>query len=391
VESARATLRELLAESVIFGRISVFYPPHPVPSMDKQTAIRHQLLAAFDALARIKGSSPERCFPRFPDLPAEIRLQIWLAAMPGPGYRTLHIGQKVGEPYSWTARLPLPTLSRVCRESREVAMETVFPIYGHAPYRSGPGSSQEVTRRFLTSWGSSNDCLDFGATSLPPALRCGDYLERVPDFHATAQSLTNILLLSGLDNESFGGEQSGSITNRVKRLMVVIQVVYISLPTPSSPDLPDPSNQSYYHVKPPLSAGSIQVCDVHDLADTMPFDASLYHSSVLRRPKEHHINTVASLRDRARIRELLALGEVTGQWAGHNSRLWALHHHSNAFCMDCLLEWWEKYALGAAREALLGANFAPQADVSNRGMSGLPELVPAVRFKIQWPGLDEHS
>lgn len=393
-ESARATLRELLAESVIFGRISVFYPPHPAPSMDKQSAIRSQLLAAFESLAGIKGDSSETRFTRFADLPAEIRHQIWLAALPCPGYRTLHIGQKVGEPYSWTARLPLPTLSSVCRESREVVLKTIFPIYGHAPYRSGPGSSQEVTRRFLNSWASSNDCLDFGATSLPAALRCGDYLERVPDFHATAQSLSSILLLPVLDDESRGSEQASCILKGAKQLMVVIQVVYITLPTPSSPELTDPSIHSHYHVSPPLAPGAIQVRSVDSLADTMPFDADLYQSSVLRRPKEHHVNTVASLRDRTRIKELLALGEVTGYWAERKSRLWALHYHSNAFCMDCLLGWWEKHAHGAAREALLRANSMIQADnVPHHGSSTvmLPELIPAVRFKIQWPGLDDHS
>lgn len=404
VESARATLRELLAESVIFGRISAFYPPHPAPSETKQSLARHELLAAFDASIQRKGGSsrrepgrtPERKFTRFPELPTEIRLQIWRAAL--PRHRTLHLGQKVDEPYSWTARLPIPTLSRVCRESREVVMRTVFPIYGRAPYRSGPGSSQDVARRFVTSWASYGDCLDLGANARPAALRCGDYLERAGDFHAVAQSLLGLFPWAA-DDESGGHDKSEKFPKGVPRLMVVLQVVYISFRPPISTEDEDYIKAAWEDAVPALG-GPPRIFEVDDLINTSPFNINSYDSSVHRRPKEHHISTVASLRDRKRIKELLALGSVTGHWNDPKMprdtwpRLRAMHYQSSAFCMDCLLEWWEKHVFGIVQRAMSSTKMTPlPGDGLDEASSpdSLPELVPAVRFKIQWPGLEEYD
>lgn len=406
VSSARATLTELLAESVIWGRISAFYPPHPPPSVAKQAHIRHEILANFDLSVRRNNPSsgrrepahtPEPQFTGFPNLPAEIRLQIWRAALPAPGRRTLHLGQKVGEKYSWTSRLPLPALALVCRESREVTLRTVFPIHGHAPYMSGPGSSQEVTRSFVTSWATPNDYLDMGATSRPVALRCGDYLERAGDFYAVAQGLGGILP-SIIHGESFGGGPPRVVPAGVKRLLVVIQVVYIPLRPPPSAGLADVQMGAWSGANHPL-AERPKVCEADDLANAMRFDAHLYHNSVHRRPKEPHISTVVSLHDRSRIKELLALGSVTGLWDDSGTRLaaWprlrAMHYQSNAFCMDCLLEWWERHALRAVQEALLKSSRAPLADdeLGQEPSAGsLPEIIPAVRFKVQWPGFEEY-
>ena len=406
VENARATLGELLAESVIFGTINAFYPPQPTLSQEKQSVIRRQLLSAFELSTQRKSGSPfrrapqarlplERTFHRFPDLPAEIRLQIWEASLPGRGYRTLHIGQMVGEPYCWTAKLPMPTLSRVCRESREVVLKrNIFPIYGCAPYRSGPGSSHDVTRRFITSWASCDDCLDFGSDCRPAALRCGDYLERIGDFAVPAHSLTSILLPAGIDNETRGNNQLGDIWGGAKQLMVVIQVIYISLPILPPSEISDHSRQWYHDGQPILNDDGISVCKVGGLVEGPPLDPLLYRASVHRRPKNHHITTVASVYDKPRIKELLALGTVTRHWTNRASRLRALHYHSNAFCMDCLVEWWEKYARTAAEAALMGQRHgALDLDgdgLENREFNVFPQLIPAIRFKLQWPDLEDH-
>lgn len=406
IASARATLAELLTESVIWGRISAFYPPHPPPSAAKQALIRNEILESFDRSSRRKNAPSghrtpmhalERQFARFPDLPAEIRLQIWQAALPGPGHRTLHLGQKVGEKYSWTSRLPLPALSLVCRESREVVLRTVFPIHGHAPYMSGPGSSQDVTRSFVTSWATPDDYLDLGATSRPVALRCGDYMERAGDFYAVAQGLASILP-SSLDNENYGGLQTREIQPGVKRLLVVIQVVYISLQPPPSAGLANVETGPWSGANHPL-AEPPKICEADDLSNAVQFDADLYHSSVHRRPKEPHISTVVSLLDRPRIKQLLAIGSVTGLWDDSGTRLatWprlrAMHYQSNAFCMDCLMEWWENHAFNAVRDALMNSSPTPSASNGlnpEPAANTLPELIPAVRFKIQWPGLEEY-
>lgn len=405
VERARATLRELLVESVVFGRISAFYPPHPAPSETKQSLARRELLAAFDtSIQRKRGSSarrepgqtPERKFPRFAELPAEIRLQIWRAAL--PRYRTLHLGQNVDEPYSWTARLPIPTLSRVCRESREVVLRTVFPVYGRAPYRSGPGSSQDVTRQFITSWASSADCLDLGSNARPAALRCGDYLERIMDFDTVAQSLLGLFPWVPDEDETVR-DTSDKFPRGVARLMVVLQIVYISLRPPTPSDDEEYTKVAWEDANPALD-GLPSVVEVGDLINNSPFDVNKYDSLVHRRPKEHHITTVASLYDRERIKELLSLGSVTGHWDDSKTareawpRLRAMHYQYNAFCMDCLLEWWEKQVHGVVQKIMASANTIPlSSDGLNREPSGdsLPELIPAVRFKIQWPGLEEYE
>ncbi|CAI4219742.1 unnamed protein product [Parascedosporium putredinis] len=354
-EGAMAVLRELLLESIPFARPSVFYPPHATLSPAKQGAIHEQLVDAFlrEALRGVNkpsGSSgsafrrtpkpappptyatafPERRpFTRFPDLPTEIRLQIWEAALPVRGRRTLHIGQSIGEPYCWTARLPMPTLARVCRESRAVVLGRggVFPstAAGRADYR-------------------------------PMGLQCGDFLQHIGRFYAAAHSLTSVLLPGGLGNELRRGDQLSTDVWRgaVKRLMVVVQVVYIALPAPPA-ELADEEMEAYRQELPDLDDDAVVVRDVRDVAGprAQPLDAVEYRAAVHRRLRNHHIAVVASLHDRARVRELLSLGDATRFWPDRRARLQSLYHHTNAFCMDCLLYWWDSYARQAALEALL--------------------------------------
>ncbi|SPO07272.1 uncharacterized protein DNG_09966 [Cephalotrichum gorgonifer] len=399
-ENALATLGELLVESVVFGSVSAFYPPNPTLSAEKQSAIRQRLLSAFESVMQHRKATtsslfrrspparppPEpRTFTLFPSLPAEIRLQIWRAALPPRGYRTLHIGQTVGESYCWTARLARPVLFWVCRESREVVRRKVFPIHADAPYRSGRSTEM---KRFTTSWASEDDCLDFGAFAYPMALRCGQYLDKVRSFSAVAHNLSNILGPAWGVNEMRRQGTPPRDEGGVEKVMVVIQVVYIALPTQPPGALLDEAMQAHRSELPALAEANIVVRSVDHLA---PLDPLVYRADAQQRLKDHHVTTVADLRDRARLKELLALGTVTRYWTDRHSRLRALLYHSNAFCMDCLLEWWDKVASEAAREALLKLREGDTslAGVSQRREDPLPELVPAVRFKIQWPGFQE--
>ncbi|KAJ5833512.1 hypothetical protein N7474_001823 [Penicillium riverlandense] len=69
-------------------------------------------------------------FPRFPDLPAELRLMIWSYSLP---HRVVELDmstQAIGPPLpcgltltSTLNGLP-PLISRVCRESRSVALQS---------------------------------------------------------------------------------------------------------------------------------------------------------------------------------------------------------------------------------------------------------------------------
>ncbi|ELQ37630.1 hypothetical protein OOU_Y34scaffold00589g27 [Pyricularia oryzae Y34] len=122
-------------------------------------------------------------------------------------------------------------------------------------------------------------------------------------------------------------------------------------------------------------------------------DAGMYWRQMIPHEACHHVTEVVPLGDAARMRRILAVGEVTGQWGegqrGRRPRLLALAHHSHAFCLDaCLGAWWRRcgeQTVRAGMERVMRADGL--AEEQQQGVV-LPEVVPAVRFKIQWPGLE---
>ena len=196
------------------------------------------------------------------------------------------------------------------------------------------------------------------------------------------------------ENDTRLGEQVGVVPEGVEQLMVVLQVVYITLPTAPVSDTPNHDSRSSHQDLTPLAVDSIRVFEVDDIANHRQPNASLYRSAIHRRSKNHHITTVVNLYDTVRIKELLSLGTVTGCWTDALSRLRSLHYQSTAFCMDCLLRWWEKFA---EREARIGWLKAKQKSLQDNDLDPtlaidmLPDLVPAVRIKVQWQDLEEHS
>jgi hypothetical protein len=88
------------------------YLPVPLSSEVESLSISH----GDDALAALSAQS----FPRFLELPTEIRLKIWLHCLPGPRAVEVDYGERSEFLYS---KYPPPIALRICRESRAEALK----------------------------------------------------------------------------------------------------------------------------------------------------------------------------------------------------------------------------------------------------------------------------
>jgi hypothetical protein len=101
-------------------------------SKDSTTAAMEQ---TFETVS-ISSNSRRESFPHFPELPTEIRLQIWAYAifgLPGRIIPIKDVSGKARTPAYFTCRHPHPLISTVSSEARSAVIETLGPLFvpGH--------------------------------------------------------------------------------------------------------------------------------------------------------------------------------------------------------------------------------------------------------------------
>ncbi|TLD19190.1 hypothetical protein PspLS_10013 [Pyricularia sp. CBS 133598] len=340
-----------------------------------------------------------RTFPRFPDLPAELRLEIWSLALRGRS-RGLGVGVVRAWRYNWHADVLLPALAAVCREARDVVLAA-------AVTSGAAGGATGLTIHDRLDLGNSPD-----GRKLAGLLGCvgklhGGVVLGLNHFLGRGQAIQDDGLL-GLDLARLaagGGASLGKVLKEVVSggngvVLVTVQTVYITLGSGTAPWEGSGGGVEGY-LQRLQAIGEFDFVKEVDVSagegfgvdDDGKVDAGMYWRQMIPHEACHHVTEVVPLGDAARMRRILAVGEVTGQWeGGRRPKLLAVAHHSHAFCLDrCLREWWDKCGeetVRAGMERVIRADGVGVVSGEEEEVVVLPEVVPAVRFKIQWPGLE---
>jgi hypothetical protein len=131
-------------------------------SKDSTTAMEQTFRTLTISDNNSQSESLPTSFPRFPDLPAEIRLQIWAYAilnLPGRIIPIQDISGKPRTPAYFTCRHPHPLISTVSSEARTAVIETLGPLFI-------PGNNHTFIAANL-----SKDILMLGPNFYPKALK----------------------------------------------------------------------------------------------------------------------------------------------------------------------------------------------------------------------------
>ncbi|KAI6310772.1 hypothetical protein MCOR34_006293 [Pyricularia oryzae] len=351
-----------------------------------------------------KHTRPARAFHRFPELPAELRLEIWTLALQGCS-RGLGVGVVRAWRYNWHADVPRPALAAVCREARDVVLAATVAVAG--------GAATGLTVHDRLDLGNSPDGRRLGGLLGCVGRLHGGVVLGLNHFLGRGQAIQDDGLL-GLDlgRLAAGAGGGGASLGRVLRevaggrgaVLVTVQTVYVTLGCGAAAWEGAGGGVEGY-LQRLQAIGEFDFVKEVDVAvaeagegglcvdDDDKLDAGMYWRQMIPHEACHHVTEVVPLGDAARMRRILAVGEVTGQWGegqrGRRPRLLALAHHSHAFCLDaCLGAWWRRcgeQTVRAGMERVMRADGL--AEEQQQGVV-LPEVVPAVRFKIQWPGLE---
>ncbi|KAI6374300.1 hypothetical protein MCOR25_003245 [Pyricularia grisea] len=343
-----------------------------------------------------------RTFHLFPDLPAELRLEIWSLALRERS-RGLGVGVVRAWRYNWHADVPPPALAAVCREARDVVLSSMVTTT-----TGGAADPTGLTVYDRLDLGNSPDGRRLaGLLGCVGKLRGGVVLG-LNHFLGRGQAIQDDGLL-GLDLARLaagGGASLGSVLKEVASggkgvVLVTVQTVYITLGSGTAPwEGPGGGVEGYLQRLQAIGEFDfVKEVDVttgregFSVDDAGNVDAGMYWRQMIPHEACHHVTEVVPLGDAARMRRILAVGEVTGQWdGGRRPKLLALAHHSHAFCLDgCLGEWWRRCGeetVRAGMERVMRADGVVGGEEEDDGVVMLPEVVPAVRFKIQWPGLE---
>lgn len=416
------TLRELLHEWHRIGRF------------DDVASLREHLISFYaEAATLARGTSeglttPASDFPLFPLLPAEIRLKIWAEALLP---RTLHLSVQPSGGACLNGHLPLPRISRVNHEARSVALAHVSPL------RREPLSGFLLPADETLSWlvpGVDSVDVTVGERSFLPPGSSNDYAAVVRNARRVSIGMADLrgASHSALRDQAVERRWEGS------ELRVVVQTVFVEMPGYLPPTgvfrsvfrgamreldrKPDSGTDRAVEIdiSPSAPDPDVNKFALEGLGSYNTMQASVPHST--------HVVTVVDLHDRVRLEEMLAVGDAINAWAaGRSSRLEALGRRSVAFCMDCLVHWWTGWGEGQverlvldqltderkrARQYPTGILDPPkpwtrmneqerQTEILRLSrvtrelkeweagqLKALPRLIPAVRFKFHWPGIE---
>ncbi|KAF6807135.1 hypothetical protein CSOJ01_08402 [Colletotrichum sojae] len=396
VPSLRApqdVLRELLANSIVGGN-----------SAEDREFINRILANAERHRQTSDGFQPPSSFPRFPDLPAEIRKEIWLLSLPN---RTIHVGDYGGDRICWNRRLPIPAPALACREAWDLMWPLMHEILHQDPLRSRIGLEPAQTKR--ASWITPGDSLSLGSENQEAMGVNTAYQDKIAVFRHIAIPLEQVEQALGFGWLSMMSRASGSNFkfHLLNRLGIIIQTIVIDVDdgalsggfekTEASATLPFANPVQY------VNPDKITNWDTLRVKYGTGFPMHTGGSS-----NDTHLAAIVDLRDKRRMAELLSLVSVSGgsPWRGGN-RLDAIRDWNQAFCADCLETWWENRIQVRAKEAMAkvkalevwrtdGYRTVRDPPLEEIRESKLPELVPTVRCFFRFsgyrpPGINIHQ
>lgn len=383
-------LRELLTNAIVGGK-----------SSDDREFINQLLDSAEKYRQTPDGFQPPSSFPRFPDLPAEIRNQIWLLSLPN---RTIHIGDLGGDRICWNRRLSIPAPALACREAWNLIWPLMHEIFHQEPFPFCIGP--QTTQKRRASWITPGDTLSLGYYSELAMGVKTEYEAKIAVFRDIAISLEQIehaLVFGSLSLMSRVWSPDFKF-HLLERLGIIIQTIVIDvpdgaqLPAGFEPNSPLPFDNPVQY----LDLDTIRNWGAYPDAHRFPNHAGVSNHDT-------HIAAVVDLRDKRRMAELLSLVSVNGgpPWRGC-SRLNAIQKWNQAFCVDCLEKWWKKRGQAFAKEAVARVKALEVWGLEHESYrtrnppleeireSKLPELVPTVRVFLRFsgcrpPGIDVHQ
>ena len=282
-----------------------------------------------------KRSNAPLTFHRFRELPPELRDQIWCAALPARNLDFYHTYMYPGK-YPATnlnTRLRVPILASVCKEARDTVLRHMQALGG---YRYRSRSSRKVLEGGPFSYATDRDTLDLGYAGL----KCfQSFTQDIPEFRkfryfafdlnqCHRQSATpdeyrlecrEVLPLLSLP---------GSL--EAKAVSVVVQTIHIGLKSINMAlGLPVPPRREMKEI------------DV----EATPFWLSAPYSLFDPGRFQPYVTHIVELDDRRGLQDVLRLAGRE-MWRTDISKTHPLAgcftRFDAAFCMDCLLLWWEK-------------------------------------------------
>ncbi|KAF6835097.1 hypothetical protein CPLU01_04575 [Colletotrichum plurivorum] len=386
-------LRELLANSIVGGN----------GSEDREFVNR--ILASAERHRRTPdGFPPPSSFPRFPDLPAEIRKEIWLLSLPN---RTIHLGDYEGDRICWNRRLSIPAPALACREAWDLIWPLMHEIFHRDPLRSRTGLEPAQNKR--ASWITPGDTLSLGYENQDALGVNTAYQDNIAVFRDIAIPLEQMERAVGFGWLPMMSRASSNFKfHLLERLGIIIHTIVIDID--DGPHLFGGFGEIEGNATLPFS-NPVQYLNPDKIRnwDTLRV---VYGSNfpIHTGGSNHdtHLAAVVDLRDKRRMAELFSLVSVNGgsPWRGC-SRLDAIRDWNQAFCTDCLETWWENRIQVRAKEAMTkmkalevwrtdGYRTVRDPPLEEIRESKLPELVPTVRFFIRFsschpPGINIHQ
>ncbi|KAF9872125.1 hypothetical protein CkaCkLH20_10462 [Colletotrichum karsti] len=335
------------------------------------------------------SNAPTLSFPKFRQLPAEIRKEIWLFSVPE---RIIHITGNTPGRICWNRRLPIPAPALACHEAWSLIrplMHEMLDDGGLDRFRRGEWSVKRV------AWITPSDSLSLGDNEFQAWCWFPSYRSQLPVFKRITISLEQIEAAVSISRPQFCGPAPDFQFHTMKQIHIVIQTVTVSIGERMGLDKMAPIDKK----KPfstPVKCITVNQRTVKRLKETWERD---YEREPEYRTADTHFVEMVDLQDRSRLNEVINLSSVMGGfgWTPRR-RLETTYKWDRAFCFDCLPQWWEHRGLPRAKRVVSTLrNYEIMDAQHDRRSNGhlsweettkpeLPELVPTVRILIRFPG-----
>ncbi|CAI0643091.1 unnamed protein product [Colletotrichum noveboracense] len=296
------------------------------------------------------------CFEKFPQLPMEIREQIWLLSIPA---RTLHATDHTRERIAWNRRLPMPAPALSCREAWAILRPLIHEIYDNGRVKMDPVHKRRV------AWITSRDTLNIGPPGGYSVSLHTEYGPKLSQFGHIVLFLEHIqegLRMGSISDICDQGD--GFDYHKLERIGILIHEVEIVIPI-----------------------GLAFREQLFVSRDDFPGRTCDYEQGSVWGCNPHFVEVV-DMKDNRRVEEILSLHIAWATGGCAWSREERLDRET----------WWQKKGYSQAKEAMAMMKALELWDKTPNGrtvrlpsldsirQSTLPELIPTVKFVFKFPG-----